>query len=105
MKYKETSKQKDYFMKTIKNKAFKEMRIYQKNIGILYDVFNYDYPICDNEKEIFQYIIRELDHFQINEMFDAIHSKLDRLNILETIIDPILFKYQIIVFIQELRQI
>jgi uncharacterized protein YaaR (DUF327 family) len=92
-------------MKDLKRKCWQECKEYQKNISILHDVFNYDYTISDNEKEIFEYIIQEMDYSQINEMFDAIHSKLDRLHILETMIDPILFKYQVIVFVQEIRQI
>ena len=87
-----------------KQKAYNERVAYIKSMSLLYDVFRNEDVISLNENDVFEYI-QELPMETINNMFETLIMKSTKLDIMECYMKPPLFKFIVIQFIQELRQI
>jgi len=92
---------KDYYMKSIKRRSYKEMKLYFKNISALYDLFN-ENELMKNENDIFEYI-ESMPMNEIMEMLASIIKRCDFLEIDDCYSNSVLFKFMIIEYIQEQR--
>jgi hypothetical protein len=94
---------KKYFMREIKTNAYKELKLYYKNIALLYDIFS-ESKISNNENDVFLYIkMMKID--EINEMYDTLLAKCERLNIMDCYTNPLLFKFMVIQYVLEIINI
>jgi len=94
---------KKIFMKNLKRESYNNIKLFFENMSRLYDVFN-DNNIPYNEYEIWQYI-KEMELTEISDMFISILSKLERLNLKENYFNPVIFKFLICEYIQDIRTI
>jgi hypothetical protein len=94
---------KDYFMKNVKKEAYKELKLYYRNISILYDLFSKD-QLTENDDAILGYI-KDMPISEIEKMYAYLIDRTDRLDIMECYLNPVIFKYMVIEYIQELRHI
>jgi hypothetical protein len=88
-------------MKNVKRKYHKEANAYFENVSHLYDVFNDN--ISFNEYQIWKYITK-MENYEIGEMFIVIITKLEKLDLTQTYLDPVLFRFLICEYIMELKQ-
>jgi len=92
---------KDYFMKNIKRRTYKEMKLYFKNMSALYDLFN-ENELMKNENDVFEYI-EDMPMNGIMEMLVSIIKRCDFLEMEDCYSNPVLFKLMIIEYIQDQR--
>ena len=90
---------KNKFMKNVKRTAYNEMKNYQKDMGLLYDIFHNEDQITDNDNKVFEYITSEMTPAELNELFKTIIVKLGRLDIIESNQFTLIFKFLIVSFI------
>jgi len=95
--------EKKIFMRNLKRESYNNIKYFFENISRLYDVFNNN-DIPYNEYKIWEYI-KEMELSEISEIFISILEKLERLNLKENYFNPVIFKYLICEYIQEMRTI
>ena len=89
------------FFRKIKIKCNKELKVYYQNMNVLYDLFN-DIHISDKEDEVFTFI-QSMPISEIEKMFDEIIIKFHISDMEKAIYEPIIFKFEIIKYIQKMR--
>jgi len=94
---------KKMFMKDVKRQAYKDVKLYLREIQILYEAFNNKKPIIKNEDVIFEYI-RNMPISDIVEMFFNLLDRYDRLELRECFLKKTTFKFMVIQYIQEIRK-
>ena len=90
-------------MNKIKQKAYNERVVYIKNMNLLYEVFKNEQYISQNENEVFE-LLQKMPMETINEIIEYLVAKSERLDLVDCYTNPLLFKFIIIQYIQELRQ-
>jgi hypothetical protein len=90
----------NYFRK-IKRKCNKELKLYYRNMNVLYELFN-DIHISDKEDEVFTFI-QSMPISEIEKMFDNIVIKFHTIDMADAIYEPIIFKFEIIKYVQKMR--
>ena len=90
-------------MKDVKEKAYNERVEYIKNMSLIYDVFKNEQYISQNEDDIFEFM-QKMPMETINEIIEYLVAKSERLDLVDCYTNPLLFKFIVIQYIQELRQ-
>jgi len=91
---------KDYF-KRLKRERHNELKYYYRKMNIIYDLFN-DYPIADCEFEVFEYL-QTMSVYEIEKMFVKICFEFDIYDMSGALGEPMLLKYEIMKYIQKIR--
>lgn len=89
------------FLRIAKRNAYKMQKIYYQRMRILYELFS-DFHIADCEGEIITYI-ESMTHYEIDKMFDLIINNFDKNDMAEAMLEPMLLKFAIMVYIQQIR--
>ena len=89
------------FSRKLNRKCNKELKLYYKNMNILYELFN-DIHISDNEDDIFAFI-KSMPISEIEKMFDEIIIKFHTIDMSDAIYEPIIFKFEIMKYIRKVK--
>ena len=90
-------------MKDVKRQAYKDLKLYFREISILYKAFNNKKPIIENEDVIFEYI-KNMPVSEVVKMFFDLLDRYDRLNLRECFLKKTTLKFMVIQYIQEIRK-
>jgi hypothetical protein len=91
------------FLKIVKREKHKDLKYHLRYMGFLFDLFSKN-PLCEVEEECFNYLVKEMSPNQVYDMLKFIMNQS-----VDYMIDDalngnlVIFKYLVILYIQQLR--